>query len=241
MERLQKVLSHAGVASRRKSEELIATGHVKVNGTIVTEMGFQVDKQDQIEVDGIPIYREEPVYFLLYKPRGVISAVSDDKNRKVVTDFFPHIKQRIYPVGRLDYDTTGLLLLTNDGEFAQLLMHPKHQIEKTYVAKIKGLLLPPQLRKLERGVTIEGKKTAPAKAVVLSTDRVKDTSIVQLTIHEGRNHQVKNMFMAVGHPVEKLKRETYGCLTLQGLSPGETRELVPHEVKKLRHLALEQK
>ncbi|MGY3777606.1 pseudouridine synthase [Isobaculum melis] len=239
MERLQKVLAHAGIASRRKAEELIATGHVKVNGKKVTEMGCQVEHSDQIEVDGVPIYREEPVYFLFYKPRGVISAVSDDKDRKVVTDFFPHIKQRIYPVGRLDYDTTGLLLLTNDGELAQLLMHPKHQIEKTYVAKIKGMLIPPEIRKLERGIMIEDRKTAPAKVTIISTDRVKDNSIVQLTIHEGRNHQVKKMFQAVQHPVQKLKRETYGFLTLQGLTPGEWRELVPHEVKKLRHMAME--
>ncbi|MEH7380841.1 pseudouridine synthase [Bacillus sp. JJ1533] len=237
MERLQKVIAHAGVASRRKAEELIVAGQVKVNGKVVKELGIKVGSNDKIEVSGIPLEREEPVYFLFYKPRSVISSVSDDKGRKVVTDFFPEIKARIYPVGRLDYDTSGLLLLTNDGEFANLLMHPKYEIEKVYVAKIKGIPAKEKLRQLERGVILEDGKTAPARVKLISMDKRKQTSIIEISIHEGRNRQVKRMFEAIGHQVMKLKRERFGFLTLQGLHTGEFRELLPHEVKQLRALA----
>lgn len=137
MERLQKVIAQAGIASRRKAEELIQQGKVKVNGKIVTELGTKVTPQDKVEVNHIPLEKEEPVYFLLYKPTGVISSVSDDKGRKVVTDFFQDIPQRLFPIGRLDYDTSGVLLMTNDGDFANILMHPKYKVEKTYVAKVK--------------------------------------------------------------------------------------------------------
>lgn len=239
MERLQKVIARAGIASRRKSEELIKEGRVKVNGKVVTELGVKVSSSDKVEVNEIPIEREEPVYFLLYKPRGVISSVNDDKGRKVVTDFFPHQKERIYPVGRLDYDTSGLLLLTNDGEFANLLMHPRNQIDKVYVAKTKGIPLKENLRKLERGIRLEDGKTAPAKVKILSVDKKKQTAIIEITIHEGRNRQVRRMFEAIGNEVIKLKRERYGFLTLKGLSTGDARELTHHEVKQLRALAME--
>ncbi|MCS0786872.1 pseudouridine synthase [Cytobacillus oceanisediminis] len=241
MERLQKVIAHAGFASRRKAEELMAEGRVKVNGKTVKELGVKVSPSDRIEVDGIPVEREEPVYFLLYKPRGVISAVSDDKGRKVVTDFFEGIKQRIYPVGRLDYDTSGILILTNDGEFANLLMHPSNEIEKVYVAKVKGIPSKESMRSLQRGVVLEDGKTAPAKTKLLSMDKKKQTAIVEISIHEGRNRQVRRMFEAIGHPVLKLKRERYGYLTLQGLSAGDARELTAHEVKQLRALAMKKK
>lgn len=237
MERLQKVMAHAGVDSRRKCETLITQGRVKVNGKVVTELGVQVDQSDLIEVDNIPVDREEPVYFLLNKPRNMITAVSDDKGRPVVTDLFFGVEQRIYPVGRLDYDTTGALILTNDGEFSQLLMHPKHEIEKVYVAKVKGLIQRKTLRQLEKGVVIEGKKTAPASTKLLSSNVEKQTSIVQITIHEGRNRQVKKMFEAVGHPVQKLTREAYGNLNLNGLNSGDWRELKHFEVQQLRELA----
>lgn len=238
MERLQKVIAHAGVASRRKAEELMAEGRVKVNGKTVKELGVKVSPSDRIEVDGIPLEREEPVYFLLYKPRGVISAVSDDKGRKVVTDFFEGIKQRIYPVGRLDYDTSGILILTNDGEFANFLMHPSNEIEKVYVAKLKGIPSKEKMKSLQRGIMLEDGKTAPAKTKLLSMDKKKQTAIVEISIHEGRNRQVRRMFEAIGHPVLKLKRERYGFLTLQGLSAGDARELTAHEVKRLRTLAM---
>ncbi|MBO0476814.1 rRNA pseudouridine synthase [Vagococcus sp. DIV0080] len=233
MERLQKVMAHCGVASRRKSEQLIIDGRVTVNGKRITELGYKVGNKDQIEVDGVPVYQEEPVYFAFYKPRGVISAVSDDKNRKVVTDFFHGVSERIFPVGRLDYDTSGLIIMTNDGEFANALTHPKHEVNKTYVAKIKGTPTNDELRPLARGVKIDGRKTAPARFKVLSSDRTKNTSIVELIIHEGRNHQVKKMFEAVGFPVIKLKREKIGQLDLIGLSSGKYRELSKKEVSQL--------
>lgn len=237
MERLQKVIAHAGFASRRKAEQLILEGKVKVNGKVVTELGVKVSSSDRVEVEGIPVEKEEPVYFLLYKPTGVISSVNDDKGRKSVTDFLPEVKQRIYPIGRLDYDTSGLLLLTNDGEFANLLMHPRNEIEKVYVAKVKGIPLKEKLRSLEKGIVLEDGKTAPAKVKMLSVDKRKQTAITEITIHEGRNRQVRRMFEAIGHPVLKLKRERYAFLTLKGMKAGEARELTPHEVKQLRFMA----
>ncbi|MBA9027247.1 MULTISPECIES: 23S rRNA pseudouridine(2605) synthase RluB [Bacillaceae] len=237
MERLQKVIAHAGMSSRRKAEEWIQEGKVKVNGKVVKELGIKVGPNDKVEVNGVPLEKEKPVYFLFYKPRGVISAVSDDKNRKVVTDYFYEIEERIYPVGRLDYDTSGLLLMTNDGDFANVLMHPKHEVDKVYVAKVKGIPLRESLKKLEKGIVLEDGKTAPAKVKFLSSDKKKQTSIIEITIHEGRNRQVRRMFDAIGHPVQKLKRERYGFLTLQGLTAGDARELTPHEVKQMRALA----
>jgi 23S rRNA pseudouridine2605 synthase len=238
MERLQKVMAQAGIASRRKSEELIKDGRVKVNGKVVTELGLKVSSSDKVEVNGIQIEKEEPVYFLLYKPRGVISSVNDEKGRKVVTDFFQHFKERIFPVGRLDYDTSGLLVLTNDGEFANLLMHPKNEIDKVYVAKVKGIPSKENLRKLEKGIRLEDGKTAPARVNLLSADNKKQSAIVEITIHEGRNRQVRRMFEAIGHDVLKLKRERYAFLTLNGLKTGDARELTPHEVKSLRGQAM---
>ncbi|BAB05295.1 pseudouridine synthase [Halalkalibacterium halodurans] len=241
MERLQKVIAQAGIASRRKAEQLILEGKVKVNGQVVKELGIKVNpNQDDIEVEGVPVEKEEPVYFLLYKPTGVISSVKDDKGRKVVTDFL-EIEQRVYPVGRLDYDTSGLLLLTNDGEFANLLMHPRHKIEKVYVAKVKGIPTRDQLKLLARGVKLEDGPTAPAKVKMLSVDRRKQTAIVKLTIHEGRNRQVRRMFETIGCEVMKLKREQFAFLDLSGMNPGDVRPLKPIEVKHLRELAVTKK
>jgi 23S rRNA pseudouridine2605 synthase len=237
MERLQKVIAQAGIASRRKAEELIQQGKVKVNGKVVTELGTKVSAQDKVEVNNIPLEKETPAYFLLYKPTGVISSVTDDKGRKVVTDFFLEIPQRLFPIGRLDYDTSGLILMTNDGDFANILMHPKYKVEKTYVAKVKGQLTGEKIRMLEKGVMLEEGKTAPAHVKILSWDKRKEIAIVQLTIHEGRNRQVRRMFEAVGCKVMKLKRERYGFLELGNLRPGDARELSPHEVKQLRALA----
>ncbi|PEZ05771.1 pseudouridine synthase [Bacillus sp. AFS018417] len=237
MERLQKVIAQAGIASRRKAEELIQQGKVKVNGKVVTELGTKVSAQDKVEVNNIPLEKETPAYFLLYKPTGVISSVTDDKGRKVVTDFFPEIPQRLFPIGRLDYDTSGLILMTNDGDFANILMHPKYKVEKTYVAKVKGQLTGEKIRMLEKGVMLEEGKTAPAHVKILSWDKRKEVAIVQLTIHEGRNRQVRRMFEAVGCKVMKLKRERYAFLELGNLRPGDARELSPHEVKQLRALA----
>lgn len=236
-ERLQKVMAQAGVASRRQSEKMISEGHVKVNGKVADELGIKVTSEDKIEVDGIRLNEEPLVYYLFYKPRGVISAVKDNKDRKVVTDYFPGVRERIYPVGRLDYDTSGLLLMTNDGELANKMTHPKYKIDKTYVAKVNGIPSNDDLKTLRQGIVIDGKKTAPAHSKIISADKNKQKAIVSLTIHEGRNHQVKNMLAEVGHPVEKLKRETYGFLDLYGLTSSQYRELSEEEVHALKSIA----
>lgn len=239
MERLQKVMAQSGVASRRKSEQLILEGKVKVNGKKVTELGTKVSKKDTIEVNGVPVLQEEHVYFMLYKPRGYISAVTDDKGRETVVDLLPGVTERVFPVGRLDYDTSGLILLTNDGEFTNQLNHPRHEVDKVYVAKVKGVPTNAMLSPLKKGVKIDGRMTAPARYEILSTDRKADTAIVSLTIHEGRNHQVKKMLKEVGFPVMKLKREQYGNLTLKGLKPGQYRSLSQKEVRQLLDLSKE--
>jgi 23S rRNA pseudouridine2605 synthase len=237
MERLQKVMAQAGIASRRKSEELIVKGKVKVNGVVVTELGTRVSSTDQVEVEGIQIVKEENVYYLLYKPKGVISTANDDKGRKTVMDFFPHIEERIFPVGRLDYDTSGVIILTNDGDFSYLMTHPKFEIKKTYIAKVKGIPSRDNLRKLERGIELEDGMTAPANVKMQSMDKKSQTAIVEITIHEGRNRQVRRMFDAIGCPVDSLKREEFAILSTRGLNAGEARELTLHEVKQLRVLA----
>lgn len=227
-------MAHAGVASRRESENIISKGRVKVNGIVITEMGCKVGPDDRITVDGEPIEREEKVYILLNKDRQVISTVDDPQNRDTVIDSVEGIKERIYPVGRLDYDTTGALLLTNDGELANKLMHPRYEFEKTYVAKVNGRVTEEALQQLKTGVIIEGKETTPARVKLLSYDKKTDQSIVKLIIHEGRNHQVKLMMQAVGHPVKELTREKYGFLETTGLSLGQWRHLKDKEVAKLR-------
>ena len=238
MERLQKVIAYAGVASRRKAEQLIVEGKVRVNGKIVKELGTKVAASDEIEVEGVKLEKEDKVYFLLYKPRGYISAVTDDKGRKTVTDIFKkRVHQRIFPVGRLDYDTTGLLLLTNDGEFSYQLTHPKFKIDKTYIARVKGIPTIDGLKKLQRGIKLEDGKTAPALVSMTSSDEAAGKAICEITIHEGRNRQVRRMFEAIGTPVVKLKRERFAFLDLGGLVPGEYRELTKHEVKLLRVLS----
>lgn len=236
-ERLQKVMANAGVASRRASEKLIQEGRVMVNGVVVTELGTKVESDDSISVDGKLLKKDEKkVYYLLYKPRGVISAAKDNKGREVVTDYLKDVPERLYPVGRLDYDTSGLLILTNDGDFANQMMHPRYKVDKTYVAKVEGLITPDSIKKLRNGVVIDGKTTSRARAKILSRDAKKNTSIVSLTIHEGRYHQVKKMFDSVGHKVQKLSRTTYGTLTLDGLTSGEYRELSHNEVRELLKL-----
>ena len=232
MERLQKVIASSGVASRRKAEELILKGCVTVNGEKVTELGTKVSGNDLICVNGKSITEEDKVYYMLNKPRGVISSASDELGRKTVVDLIDTDK-RIYPIGRLDYDTTGIILLTNDGELTNKLIHPKSEIEKTYVAKVKGLVNKEALKQLCNGVDIDGYKTAKAKARLKKYDKKTNYSIVELTIHEGKNHQVKRMFEALGFEVVKLKRETFSFLNLSGLTSGEYRNLTPKEVKIL--------
>lgn len=232
MERLQKVIAEAGYASRRKAEELIKAGKVYVNGEKITEMGFKVSGNDVIDINGKPLKKEDKEYYLLNKPRGVITTTSDDKNRKVVTDLIETTK-RIYPVGRLDYDTTGALILTNDGELTNLLNHPSSQIEKVYLAKIDSLVEPLRVKKLCNGVMIDGVKTSNCKVRIKKLDKKNNVSYVELTIHEGRNHQVKKMFEAIGYNVIKLKRERYAFLDVKSLKSGEYRKLNLKEVKSL--------
>ncbi len=236
MERLQKFIANSGYTSRRKAEELIKEGKVIVNGEAITNLGHKVDSNDEVVIDGMRIEKENKVYYLLNKPRGYVSSTSDDKGRKVVTDII-NTNLRIYPVGRLDYDTTGILILTNDGEFANLMMHPKNKIDKLYIAKIKGILFKNEIEKLSKGIEIDGIKTSKARIKVKKYDKKTNTSIVEVIIHEGRNHQVKKMFEAVGHEVLKLKREQIAFLTLDGLSSKEYRMLTPKEVKRLYNLA----
>lgn len=237
LERLQKVIAHGGYTSRRKAEQLIVDGRVKVNGKVITELGVKVGPNDKIEVDGIPIEKEEKKYILLYKPRGVISSVKDDRGRKVVTDLIgDEIEVRLFPVGRLDYDTSGLLLLTNDGDFAQKIIHPKYKIDKVYIAKVNGILSREELKQLKFGVVHNGEKLRCVNARVIKTDRSKRKSIVELILHQGKNRQVRRMFESLGYRVEKLKRERFGPITLGNLNAGEYRELTPYEVKQLLEL-----
>lgn len=234
MERLQKVIASSGYTSRRKAEELIRAKKVKVNGKIVQELGIKVSNEDTIEIEGKLLEKnEKKVYYLLNKPRGVISSVTDDKNRKTVVSLI-ETTERIYPIGRLDYDTTGLLLLTNDGKLANLLMHPKNEVEKTYIAKIEGELSPSEFYQLKKGIIIEERKVIPTHIKIRKKEET--STIVEISIIEGRNHIVKKIFERVGHPVKKLKRESYAFLTLGNLKSGEYRELSIKEVKKLYNL-----
>ena len=237
LERLQKRIANSGYTSRRKAEALISEGKVKVNGVTTTELGTKVKPTDRVEVEGIPLEEEEKLYILFNKPAQVITSVSDDRGRKVVTDYFQDIKTRIYPVGRLDYDTSGLLLLTNDGEFTNLMTHPRYRIQKKYVAKLKGYLLREEVKQLERGIKLEDGMTQPAIVKVKNQDREKQSTLVEITITEGRNRQVRRMFEHFGHKVSKLSRIEYGPLNLKGLNAGEGRTLSLHEVKQLRQLA----
>lgn len=237
MERLQKRIANSGYTSRRKAEVLIEEGKVKVNGETVTELGTKVKSSDTVEVEGIKLEQEDKLYILFYKPAQVITSVSDDKGRKVVTDYFKELDTRIYPVGRLDYDTSGLLLLTNDGDFTNLMTHPRYKIKKKYVVKLKGYLMREEVKALEKGVKLEDGVTQPATVKIKNQDKEKSTTLVEITITEGRNRQVRRMFEYFGHEVSKLQRIEFGPLNLTGLNAGEGRVLTPHEVKTLRNLA----
>ena len=230
MERLQKVIAEAGVASRRKAEKMISEGKVKVNGKVIKEMGFKVSAKDVIEVDNNIISKEEKEYYLLNKPRGVVSTTSDDKNRKSVIDYI-NTDKRIYPVGRLDYDTTGVLLLTNDGEFSNILMQPKNKIDKVYLAKVKGIINTEAIMKLKKGIKLDGELVKAYKIKKKKVNVEQNTSLVELTIHEGKNHQVKRMLEAVNYPVIKLTRERVDIFDVKNLKSGEYRRLTPKEVQ----------
>lgn len=235
MKRLQKYMSECGVASRRKSEELIVSGKVKVNGVTIRELGTKVNGNDIVEVNGRIIGNIEKEYYLLNKPREVVSTASDNKGRITVVDLID-TETRIYPIGRLDYDTTGLLLLTNDGELSNILMHPSKNIEKEYLAKIDGFLTKEEASTLSNGIILNGVKTKKAYFKMKKYDKKTDTSYVKVIITEGRNHQVKDMFKYINKNVLKLTRVRYSFLTLDNLKSGEYRRLSTKEVHMLYNL-----
>lgn len=238
LERLQKVMAQAGVASRRASEEIIKSGRVSVNGKIVKELGTKVSKKDIILVDGKPIIKENKVYYVLNKPTGYMTTLSDDLGRRTVMDLFnkEDLENRIYPIGRLDYDTSGVLLFTNDGKLAYKLTKSAKEVEKSYQVRIKGKLSQGDIIKLMKGIELDGIKTKRARVEVLSLDKVNDSSSIKLTITEGRNRQVRRMCEALGHEVKKLKRLSFAGITLEDLPEGAYRPLKPHEIKKLYSL-----
>lgn len=236
MERIQKIIANSGYCSRRKAEELIKAGKVIVDGQVVTELGTKASEKSIIKVNGEVLINEEKEYYLLNKPRGVVTTTSDDKNRKTVVELIPTNK-RIYPVGRLDYDTTGVLILTNDGEFANRMMHPKSEIDKVYLAKIEGILTGEAVHRLENGISMDETIVKASRVKIKKIDYSTNHSLVEITIHEGKNHQVKRMFEAVGYRVDKLTREKIGFLTVKGLQSGEYRKLSNKEISKLYVLA----
>lgn len=230
--RLQKYLAECGVASRRKAEQIISEGRVAVNGRIVNEMGFKVEPDDVVEVDGRQLYTEEKkVYIMLNKPVGYVTTSRDQFSRKTVIDLVEGISERIYPVGRLDYDTSGLLILSNDGDFTHRLTHPRHEMEKKYIARVQGTPSDEELQKFREGLKIEDYTTAPAKIKVL--DKGRETSTLEIIIHEGKNRQVRKMCDAIGHTVLSLQRIEIGGLKLGNLPEGKWRRLLPEEVELL--------
>jgi len=233
LERLQKIISAAGITSRRASETLILNGQVTVNGVVVTELGTKADPaKDRISVNGTLLkVSEQRLYILLNKPAGYMTTLDDPEGRPLVTDLLKEINERVYPVGRLDYNTEGLLLLTNDGEWANKLMHPRHEIDKEYHVRVRGKVHKSQLDQLAEGVEIDGKKTAPATAILIKDGEQNDW--LAITIHEGRNRQIRRMCEAVSLSVVRLKRVRYGSLVLGVLKSGQFRHLSETEVNEL--------
>lgn len=231
--RLQKYLAQCGVASRRKCEKLIASGRIAVDGTVIIEMGKKViPGKSRVTWDGKSVKSKEKVtYFLLNKPKGYVTTLSDPQGRPVVVSLIKNVSARLFPVGRLDLDTEGALILTNDGQFAQKVQHPSHETNKTYEALIKGHPRRAAIATLEKGILLEGKMTAPAKIALLS--RKGNNSLIRITIHEGRKRQVKKMFAHLGHPVLHLKRTAYGKLFLGSLPSGKYRQLDSRDLKKI--------
>jgi len=231
--RLQKYLAGCGIASRRKAEEIITQGRITVDGEVVTAMGVQVNpSRQEIRLDGkIVTPHDDLLYVLLNKPQGYVTTLADPQGRPIVTALLHGINARLFPVGRLDLDTEGALILTNDGELAQKIQHPSYEVTKTYEAQVLGRPSEKMLLQLEHGILLEGRKTAPAKVIIIT--RQTGTTTIRITIHEGRKRQVRKMFQAIGHPVFHLKRIAYGHLFLQGLLTGKYRILTPEDLKKI--------
>jgi len=234
--RLQKLIAGTGLASRRKAEVLIAAGRVMVNGKVVTELGTKVDPaRDHVKVDGKHLSSAEPfVYLILNKPKNVMSTLDDPRGRTTVKDYLHGISLRVFPVGRLDFDSEGLMLMTNNGDLAQALLHPRYHVPKTYLIKVKGILTDDKIRQLEQGVRLEDGMTSPA--MVKKIKKAEANSWLEVTIREGRKHQVKRMLESVGHPVIKLTRVKMGPLSLGNLGSGEFRFLTDREANALREL-----
>ncbi len=235
--RLQKIIASAGIASRRAAEKLIEQGRVTVNGRTVTELGTKADLDvDDIRVDERRVKRpQQHRYLLLNKPRGYVTTRSDPEHRPTVLDLLKGVREYVYPVGRLDFDSEGLLILTNDGDLAATLTHPKHEVERVYEAQVLGVPDAHDIDRLARGITIEGRRTSPAQIELLRERRTdSDTSVLRLTIHEGRSRQVRKMADAIGHPVRTLKRVRIGPIADKTLRLGTYRELTPEEVQKLK-------
>ena len=241
MERLQKVIAQSGVTSRRKAEELMKQGKVSVDGITITELGFKVKSGAQIIVNGKQINKESKVYYVMNKPKKSLCTLNDEHSRLTVIDVMG-IKERVFPVGRLDYDTTGVLIMTNDGEFANQIIHPSFHIPKTYEVSIDGIFETDQIKEMEKGITLDdGIKTLPAKVWVTNKDFNKKLTTFDLTIQEGRNRQVKRMCEYFGFEVKRLHRKKLGFLTVNDLRQGEYRLLKPFEIKQLKRLATEGK
>jgi len=234
LERIQKIMAHGGIASRREAERLILDGRVTLNGKVVEELGTKADtEKDYIKVNGKLITRPEPkTYVILFKPRGYVTTSKDPEGRPTVMELLEKVKVRVFPVGRLDYDTEGLILCTNDGDLAHRLQHPSHEIPKTYLVKVDGVPTQEGVLKLRNGVKLRDGMTAPARVKIIK--KAEANSWLEIIIHEGRNRQIKRMFEAIGHTVIKLKREGLAFLTLGELKPGEFRHLNAEEVKNLK-------
>ncbi|MDD5438566.1 MAG: pseudouridine synthase [Candidatus Omnitrophica bacterium] len=237
LKRLQVILAHAGIASRRNAAVIIAAGRVRVNGVPVTEKGIQCDRdKDTIEVDGRRLRDEIKVYYVINKPRGFVTTVSDERGRKTVLDLIPRTRFRIYPVGRLDRDTEGVLILTNDGELAHKLSHPRFGVEKIYVAEVKGIASHEAITRLERGVFMDGSRTRRCKITVM--ERRKDKMYVKVILREGKKRQIRRMMEMIGCHVIRLRRTSDAGITSEGLSAGKFRQLDKNEIRHLRELCL---
>ena len=236
--RINKYIASCGIASRRKAEELILENRVKVNGKIINELSFQINEgKDKVEVDGKLIGLEEKlVYIMLNKPEGYVTTVKDQFDRKSVIDLVKDIGARVYPIGRLDYETSGLLLLTNDGDLTYKLTHPKHEVDKTYIATVKGIPTQSEITNFEKGLYIEDYKTAPAKIKIVKKNDEKNYAVCEIKIHEGRNRQVRKMCKAINHPVMNLRRKAMGKIVLKDVEGGKYRYLTNDEINYLKKL-----